>query len=260
MARSRWLAMTIGLGAVAVVLARHLRGAGALAGHLRCAGLVERGVPAPGGILIGDAAGYDLMARLLLGSFYDGVAADVATRLPRGARVLDVGCGPGHLATRLARDHGLEVTGLDLDPAMVERARAASEQRADETRQVPEFVVGDAADLPFEDRSFDAIVTTLSMHHWSDVPAGVAEIARVLRPGGRGLLWDLRPGRLPFHGGLADPLSAVRASPARIVRADPWPWPWRLALTQRIEIVPPGPAQLAAAPPEARIRGQASRR
>ena len=46
-----------------------------------------------------------------------------AVAAPDGARVLEVGCGPGHLSIRLARHHGLDVTGLDLDPAMVERAR-----------------------------------------------------------------------------------------------------------------------------------------
>jgi cyclopropane fatty-acyl-phospholipid synthase-like methyltransferase len=83
----------------------------------------------PGGILIGDAVVYDALShRLLLGSLFGRIAADVAAVAPDGARVLEVGCGPGHLSIRLARPHGLDVTGLDLDPAMIERARANADR------------------------------------------------------------------------------------------------------------------------------------
>ena len=80
---------------------------------------------APGGILIRDLAAYDALShRLLLGSLFDRIAADVARVAPVGAPVLEVGCGPGRLSIRLARRYGVDVTGLDLDPAMIERARA----------------------------------------------------------------------------------------------------------------------------------------
>ncbi len=86
------------------------------------------GRSAPGGILIGDAAAYDAHSGLVLGSLFRSVASDVAAvaeaAAPGGAGVLEAGCGPGHLSIRMARRHGLEVTGLDLDPAMIERARA----------------------------------------------------------------------------------------------------------------------------------------
>jgi hypothetical protein len=70
----------------------------------------------PGGILIGDTVTYDAFSRLLLGPLFRRIAADLAAVAPDGARVLEVGCGPGHLSIQLARGHGLEVTGLDLDP------------------------------------------------------------------------------------------------------------------------------------------------
>ena len=78
----------------------------------------------PGGVLIGDTGSYDRSARLLMGGLFRGIAADVAAAAPKQGKVLEVGCGPGLLAIQMARSHGLEVTGLDLDPAMIERARA----------------------------------------------------------------------------------------------------------------------------------------
>ena len=68
-------------------------------------------------------------------------------RQPDGARVLEVGCGPGRLSIRLARQHSLEVTGLDLDPAMIERAQANTDREGDGDEQEPSFLVGDVASL-----------------------------------------------------------------------------------------------------------------
>jgi ubiquinone/menaquinone biosynthesis C-methylase UbiE len=185
---------------------------------------------------MGDAARYDSLSGVLLGSFYDSVAADVAAAAPSGGRVLDVGCGPGHLANRLAREHNLEATGLDLDPAMIERARANAVQSVVAERR-PTFVVGGVAALPFPAASFDLVVSTLSMHHWADATAGQAEIGRVLRPGGRALIWDIRAGVVPLHRHQPDPLDKVAGSPLRLASATPWRWPWRLSFTQRIELV-----------------------
>ena len=191
-----------------------------------------------GGILIRDAALYDAIShRLLLGSLFERIAANVAAVAPDGARVLEVGCGPGHLSILLARRHGLDVTGLDLDPAMVERARANAARSAQQHGREPSFLVGDVASLAFPDRSFDLVVSTLSMHHWADATAGLSEIGRVLRPGGLALVWDFRAGRVPLHRHLPDPLEHARGSPLRVVTATPWRWPWRFRLTQRIELV-----------------------
>jgi ubiquinone/menaquinone biosynthesis C-methylase UbiE len=196
----------------------------------------------PGGILIGDTAAYDALSRLLLGSLYGRIAADVAAVAPDGARVLEVGCGPGHLSIRLARQHGLEVTGVDLDPAMTERARANADRPEDSGERRPSFLVGDAASLAFPDGSFDLVVSTLSMHHWTDPTAGLAEIGRVLRPGARALVWDFRPGVQPHpfgprHMHMPDPVEHTHGVPLRVVDATPWPWPWRFTLIQRIELV-----------------------
>lgn len=193
-----------------------------------------------GGTLIGNAVAYDEMSRLVLGSFFGPIAADIAAAAPDGARVLEVGCGPGHLSIRLARQHGLDVTGLDLDPAMIERARANADRSEDGDERWPSFLVGDVAALPFPDESFDLVVSTMSMHHWADPTAGMAEIDRVLRPGASALIWDFRPGFQPFHGDLPDPVEHTHGAPLRVVGATPWQWPWRFNLTQRIELIRAG--------------------
>jgi SAM-dependent methyltransferase len=214
--------------AAAVAVVRHRRGA--------------TGRRVPGGILIGDTVAYDTLSRLLLGSLYGPIAADIAAVAPDGARVLEVGCGPGHLSIRLARQHGLDVTGLDLDPAMIQRARANADRRGNGGARRPSFLVGDVASLAFPDGSFDLVVSTLSMHHWADPTAGLAETARVLRPGTRALVWDIRPGVRPHplgprHAHLPDPLAHAHGSPLRVVAATPWRWPWRFNVIQRIELV-----------------------
>ena len=194
----------------------------------------------PGGILVGNPESYDALShRFLMKGFFGGIAADVAKSGPSGGHVLEVGCGPGHLAIRMATEHGLEVTGLDLDPQMIERAEAnaalAAGGHGPAGRQ-PRFRVGDVAALPFSDESFDLVVSTLSMHHWADPAAGLAEIGRVLRPGARALIWDLRRGWMPFHPPTPDPLEHLGEGPLRLVSSTPWRWPWRLALTQRMEL------------------------
>jgi ubiquinone/menaquinone biosynthesis C-methylase UbiE len=195
----------------------------------------------PGGILIGDAVVYDALSRLLLGSFYRGIAGDVAAVAPTGARVLEVGCGPGRLSIRLA-GNGFDVTGLDLDSAMIERARTNAGRLGNGNQRRPAFLVGDVASLAFPDGSFDLVVSTFSMHHWADPTAGLAEIARVLRPGARALIWDFRPGVRPhpfgpWHAHMRDPVEHAHSSPLRVGNATPWRWPWRFTLTQRIELM-----------------------
>ena len=222
MPKLRTYVLAAGGVSAAVMAVRHRMGSG--------------GVTVPGGIVMADAAGYDTITGRLLSGFYTSVAADVAAVTPPGGRILEVGGGPGHLATRLARDHGLVVTAIDLDPAMVERARLNAERAIPDAAQRPTFVVADVASMPFPDDAFDLCVSTLSLHHWADKAAGQAEIARVLRPAGRALIWDIRPGVVPLHGHQPDPLAAIDTTVLQVVSAEPWAWPWRLRLTQRIEL------------------------
>jgi ubiquinone/menaquinone biosynthesis C-methylase UbiE len=108
-----------------------------------------------------------------------------------GERVLDVGCGTGELAARITESTaGVQIFAADLAPAMLRQAReklAASSALAEASMRL---VAADAIRLPFADRTFDVVVSSSSFHYWSSPEAGLAEVRRVLRPGGRVVLTD----------------------------------------------------------------------
>lgn len=92
---------------------------------------------------------------------------------PPGRRTLDLGCGEGRVGAELER-RGHHVIGVDSSPGMVELARERHEA-----------VVADATELPFEDDSFDLVIAYMSVMNFDDPEAAIAEVARVLEPGGR---------------------------------------------------------------------------
>jgi SAM-dependent methyltransferase len=100
---------------------------------------------------------------------FDAVA-EVAPR-----RVLEVGCGPGELAARIRDELGAEVVAVDISPRMVELAR----DRGVDAR------AGDVQQLDLGDAEFDCAVAAWMLYHVPDVDRGLAELARVLVPGGR---------------------------------------------------------------------------
>jgi demethylmenaquinone methyltransferase/2-methoxy-6-polyprenyl-1,4-benzoquinol methylase len=100
-----------------------------------------------------------------------------------GDRVLDVATGTGAVAAELAARHGCRVTGVDQSPAMLAAAAAALAERGLADRVA--LVRGEAEALPFADGSFDALTVTYLLRYVADPAATLAELARVLRPGGR---------------------------------------------------------------------------
>jgi SAM-dependent methyltransferase len=105
-----------------------------------------------------------------------------------GERVLDVACGTGNAAL-IAAAAGARVTGLDSAARLVEVAR----RRAAAAGTDAEFVVGDALELPFESGTFDAVVSVFGVIFAPDPDRAVAEMLRVLAPGGRVVLAAWRP-------------------------------------------------------------------
>jgi demethylmenaquinone methyltransferase/2-methoxy-6-polyprenyl-1,4-benzoquinol methylase len=127
-------------------------------------------------------------------------AADSAGVGP-GARVLDVATGTGDLALELARrvSPGGEVIGCDFAEAMLARARAKAASGRASRAVIPSFELADALALPYEDASFDAATVGFGARNFSDLGRGVAEMARVVRPGGRVVVLEItKPQRPPL--------------------------------------------------------------
>jgi demethylmenaquinone methyltransferase/2-methoxy-6-polyprenyl-1,4-benzoquinol methylase len=123
-------------------------------------------------------------------------AADLA-RVGHGSRVLDVATGTGDLAIELARRvcPAGEVVGSDFAKGMLARARA----KVAGERLKPRFEWGDALDLPYPEDSFDAATVGFGARNFADLARGLAEMARVVRPGGRVVVLEITtPTRAPL--------------------------------------------------------------
>jgi ubiquinone/menaquinone biosynthesis C-methylase UbiE len=140
------------------------------------------------GIVIHGSRPYDIV----FGRFIRATDDEILGRagVVSGDRVLDVGTGPGYLAlaaSKLVAPDGVAI-GIDASPEMIDRARMLAARQQSRA----EYLVATAQSLPFEDDSFDVVVSRLVFHHLAgDVKTqALAEMARVLRPGGRLLVAD----------------------------------------------------------------------
>lgn len=116
------------------------------------------------------------------------MAAKLVKEIPAGGRVLEIAPGPGYFCIELAKLGNFQINGLDISKSFVEIARrnaAAAGVRA-------EFRQGDASATPFEAESFDFIFCQAAFKNFSRPVQAIAEMYRVLRPGGTALLVDLR--------------------------------------------------------------------
>lgn len=142
--------------------------------------------PATAGRVIRHARLYDLLGRKM--SKGRGTLIEIAAPVP-GEEILDVGCGTGLVTLAVATQVGSgRVVGIDASPEMIELARA----KAHRTRTDVEFHVAAVEALPFPDDSFDLVTSSLMLHHLPvDLKrAGLGEVRRVLKPGGRLVVLD----------------------------------------------------------------------
>ena len=103
----------------------------------------------------------------------------------------DIGCGPGLLTMLIARKFPqLQLLGLDTAQEMIKNANKNAISLGFEGRVV--FQEGNIRSLPVPDHTLDFGVSSMSLHHWSEPKRGLAEIHRVLKPGGQVLLFDMR--------------------------------------------------------------------
>lgn len=117
------------------------------------------------------------------------LARSLADRLDPTASVLEVAPGPGYLAVELAKLGPFRVVGLDISKTFVEIARTISIEAGISV----DFQLGDASAMPFAADSFDLIVCRAAFKNFADPVGALAEMYRVLTPGGQALIFDLRP-------------------------------------------------------------------
>ena len=116
--------------------------------------------------------------------------AELKKHQPEGI-LADIGCGPGYLITDLIPSFpNVSIKGVDISEEMLTKANE-NVVSLGVTNKVS-FHKGDIGQLPFEDGSIDFIVSTLSLHHWSEPGQAVNELHRVLKQGGQFLVFDLR--------------------------------------------------------------------
>ncbi len=122
------------------------------------------------------------------GREFDVLAKRVTEIVPAGSYVLEVAPGPGFLAIELAKTGKYQVSGVDISKTFVQIERANAKEAGVEI----DFQQGDAAKLPFEDGSFDFVICTAAFKNFTYPVQALSEMYRVLRPGGKALVIDLR--------------------------------------------------------------------
>jgi ubiquinone/menaquinone biosynthesis C-methylase UbiE len=151
------------------------------------------------------------------GADLERLAAIVLAR--PGGRVLDLGCGGGHVSFSVAA-HARDVVAYDLSAGMLAAVRDEAAARGLATIRTEQ---GAAEAMPFADADFDFVFTRFSAHHWSDLDAGLREMRRVLKPGGLAVVIDtISPGS-PLHDSMLHAIELLRdRSHMRNYTAEQW--------------------------------------
>ena len=151
------------------------------------------------------------------GADLQALAASIAAT--PDATVLDMGCGAGHASFAVA-PHAQTVVAYDIAPQMLTTVAAAASERGLRNILTQQ---GAAESLPFDDASFDWVISRMSAHHWHDVPLALAEVRRVLKPGGKVLFIDIAGSDHPLLDTHIQAVEVLRdGSHIRDYRADEW--------------------------------------
>jgi ubiquinone/menaquinone biosynthesis C-methylase UbiE len=142
------------------------------------------GIPWPGSVLYNT-----LSSSAIFTKHYELAAEDIVSHCSHGA-LLDIGTGPARLLLKLNQQSpGMRLVGIDSSSAMVIQAKQNVAQAG--LTEFVEIKEGSANKIPFPDRSFDIVVSTVSMHHWKQPEASLNEIYRVLKENSFALIYDL---------------------------------------------------------------------
>jgi len=130
---------------------------------------------------------YDKFAKATLIKEYKEIAGLVVQRLKSG-KILEIGPGPGYLSIEIAKIGHYQITGLDISETMIEIAKRNAQEAGVEV----EFRLGNAGNMPFQDNTFDFVVSSGSLHHWKEPVNVFNEVHRVLKANGEALIGDVR--------------------------------------------------------------------
>lgn len=119
---------------------------------------------------------------------FTALARRMTAGLPAGSHILEVAPGPGYLAIEIARCGACQVTGLDISHSFVEIA----DRNARQAHVDIDFRQGNASAMPFPENTFDLILCRAAFKNFSQPVAAMNEMHRVLKPGGRAFIVDLR--------------------------------------------------------------------
>jgi ubiquinone/menaquinone biosynthesis C-methylase UbiE len=119
---------------------------------------------------------------------HKGMAKQMAEKIPANGKVLEIAPGPGYFCIELAKLGNYQITGLDISKSFVEIAR----KNAAEAGLKIDFREGNASAMPFKDDTFDFTFCQAAFKNFSEPVKAIAEMYRVLRPGGLSIISDLR--------------------------------------------------------------------
>jgi ubiquinone/menaquinone biosynthesis C-methylase UbiE len=155
---------------------------------------------------------------------FKALARRMAETLPAGAKVLEVAPGPGFFSIELAKLGKFDVTGLDISDSFV----AIAEKNAQAEGVQVDFRKGNASAIPFGENSFDFVLCRAAFKNFSDPIGALREMRRVLKPGGRAVVIDLRK-----DVNMCDIDSYVRGLGVSAWSAFMMKWTFRLMLVKR---------------------------